>query len=54
MPGLPPILTDFQVPSWFWASLDRAVMCEPRKTHGEFQLLAEAVADGFRHLFDGN
>ena len=49
------ILTDFQVPSWSWASLDRAVMCDPHKTHGEFQLLAEAVPDGFRRpLLGGN
>lgn len=48
--GVATILSDFQVPSWSWASLDRAVMCDPHRINGKFQLLATAVSDGLRNL----
>jgi len=46
--GVATILRDFDVPSWSWASLDRAVMCDPHRTYGESKLLATAVPDGLR------
>jgi hypothetical protein len=45
------------VPSWSWASLDRAVMCDPYKTFRKFYLLAAAAADGrlpLREEHDGS
>lgn len=44
------VLTDFQVPSWSWASLDCAVICDAHKTWGDFRLLATVSQDGLTPL----
>jgi hypothetical protein len=35
------VITNFQVPSWSWASLNCAVICDAHKTWGDFRLLAK-------------
>ncbi|KAK0623852.1 heterokaryon incompatibility protein-domain-containing protein [Immersiella caudata] len=46
------VLTDFQVPSWSWASLDCHVICDAHKTWGDFSLVASVVEDGVMTLPD--